>query len=277
MKLEFYKPKNELLHPYMEGYYFLAKQENEPTVEYLTFPNNFSIISVYKDTEIEFSENKAIVSGKKNNKFSSDLICHYKKPIHVVCAGELNEVTFYFKPLGLNAFLDKPLCNFTNDFFSNFIPFEDYTAEMMSILEERDSEIKREKIEQYWLSKLTGFKHPFLHKVVDDLMNVNNDYSVAELAEKYKTSRQNLSKHFETHLCKTPSDFKKIQRFREALRSKIGNNSHENLTALSNDLLFYDQSHLIKDFKSLTGLTPKAFFKNISSQENGKINWLFNQ
>lgn len=277
MKLEFYKPKNKALNPYMEGYYFLTKQEEEPTVEYLTFPNNFSIISVYQNTEIEFLENKVIINGKKNNAFSSDLICHYKKPINVVCKGALNEVTFYFKPLGLNAFLNQPLCNFTNDFFSNFIPFEDYTFEMIAILEEKDLETKRELIENYWLSKLTNFKHAFLHDVIEDLMNINNDYSVAELADKYKTSRQNLSKHFETHLCKTPSDFKKIQRFRETLKAKIGTNSSENLTALSNDLLFYDQSHLIKDFKSLTGMTPKAFFKNISSQENGKINWLFTQ
>lgn len=277
MKLEFYKPKNKLLHPYMEGYYFLTKLESEPTVEYLTFPNNFSIISVYQNTEIEFLENKVIINGKKNNPFSSDLICHYKKPINVVCKGELHEVTFYFKPLGLNAFLSKPLCNFTNDFFSNFIPFEDYTLEMLSILKEKDIEKKRDLIENYWLSKLIDFKHPFLHEVIDDLTNANNDYSISELASKYKTSRQNLNKHFETHLCKTPSDFRKIQRFREALKSKINKKSVENLTALSNDLLFYDQSHLIKDFKSLTGMTPKTFFKNISSQEDGKINWLFTQ
>lgn len=262
----------------MEGYYFLTKQENEPTVEYLTFPNNFSIISVYQDTEIEFSENKAIISGKKNNQFSSDLICHYKKPIHVICNGELNEITFYFKPLGLNSFLEKPLCDFTNDFFSNFIPYDDYIEAMQSILEERDIETKRDLIEDYWLKKMTVFRHAFLHNVIEDLVNINNDYSVAELADKYKTSRQNLSKHFEMHLCKTPSEFKKIQRFREALKSKIDQkNTTENLTTLSNDLLFYDQSHLIKDFKSLTGLTPKAFFKNITSQEDGKVNWLFTQ
>lgn len=278
MKLEFYKPKSKLLQSYMEGYYFLTQKEDDPTVEYLTFPNNFSIISIYQDTEIEFLENRAIITGKKNNSFSSDLICHYKKPIHVVCKGELNEITFYFKPLGLNSFVDKPLCNFTNDFFSNFIPYEDYTEKMLLILKEKDLEARRDLIEAYWLSKLTPFRHTFLHRVIEDLTNTNNDYSVAELADKYKTSRQNLSKHFEMHLCKTPSDFKKIQRFREALKSKIKHrNSGENLTTLSNDLLFYDQSHLIKDFKSLTGLTPKAFFKNVSSQENGEINWLFTQ
>lgn len=278
MRLEFYKPKNKLLDPYMEGYYFLTKQEDEPTVEYLTFPNNFSIISVYQDTEIEFLENKVVINGKKNDKFSSDLICHYKKPIHVVCKGALNEITFYFKPLGLNSFIDKSLCDFTNDFFSSFIPHDDYTIVMQSILEEKSLEAKKDLIENYWISKLIPFQHLFLHRVIEDLTNINNDYSVAELADKYGISRQNLSRHFETHLCKTPSEFKKIQRFREALKSKIDQKkSGENLTALSNDLLFYDQSHLIKDFKSLTGLTPKAFFKNISSQENGKINWLFTQ
>lgn len=278
MNLRFYKPKNKLLHPYMEGYYFLSKKESEPSFEYLTFPNNFSIISVYQDTELTFSENKVVINGKKNGAFSSDLICHYKKPIQVVCKGELNEITFYFKPLGLNAFLDKPLSNFTNDFFCNFIPFEDYVAVMQSILEEKNFEKQKDNIENYWISKLVGFKHPFLNQIIDDLTNVNNDYSIAELAEKHKTSRQNLSKHFEMHLCKTPSDFKKIHRFREALKTKIDKKkSDENLTALSNDLLFYDQSHLIKDFKSLTGMTPKAFFKNISPQENGEINWLYTQ
>jgi AraC-like DNA-binding protein len=95
------------------------------------------------------------------------------------------------------------------------------------------------------------------------------------LAKKHNTTRQNLTKHFESNLCKSPSDFKKIQRFREALKSQINSQTKNNLTSLSYDMLFYDQSHLIKDFKSLTGLTPKKFFKNISSQENGEVNWLF--
>ena len=79
------------------------------------------------------------------------------------------------------------------------------------------------------------------------------------------------------HLCKSPSDFKKIHRFREALKSKKDKKNSPTLTALSYDMLFYDQSHLIKDFKSLTGLPPKNFFKNLTSHDDGKINWLFLQ
>lgn len=209
---------------------------------------------------------------KKGNSLNSDLICHYKKPIKLSYEGNINEITFYFKPLGLNAFIDKSLCYYTSNFFSKFFPFEDYESTMISILKEQNFEKRVVMIENYWLSKLIGFSHPFLNELIVDL---KNDYSITELAIKYKISRQNISKHFETNLCKSPSDFKKIQRFRETLKSHISSKSKNNLTSLSYDMLFYDQSHLIKDFKSLTGLTPKNFFKNISSQENGEVNWLF--
>ncbi len=272
MELKFFKPKNEILNNFIEGYYFLTQKESDSTVEYLTFPNNYSIISVYQNTEVVFSENQAIVKGKKGNPFQSDLICHYKKPIKISCQGNLNEITFYFKPLGLNAFLKKTLCQFTNEFFSSFIPFDDYQSTMTGILNEVDYEKRRTQIEDYWLSKLIGFKHPFLNDLIID---IQKEYSISELAEKYGISRQNLNKHFEANLCKSPSDFKKIQRFREALKAHMKKNSKDNLTSLSYDMLFYDQSHLIKDFKSLTGLTPKKFFNTISSQEDGEINWLF--
>lgn len=272
MELKFFKPKNEILNNFIEGYYFLTQKESDSTVEYLTFPNNYSIISVYQNTEIIFSQNQAILREKKGNPFESDLICHYKKPIKVICQGNLNEITFYFKPLGLNAFLNQSLSQFTNEFFSSFIPFDDYQSTMLIILNESDYDKRRTLIEEYWLSKFIGFQHPFLHNVISD---IKKEYSITELAEKYGISRQNLNKHFEANLCKSPSDFKKIHRFREALKAHMKKNSKDNLTSLSYDLLFYDQSHLIKDFKSLTGLTPKKFFNTISSQENGEINWLF--
>ncbi|MDN3677906.1 helix-turn-helix domain-containing protein [Flavobacterium paronense] len=277
MEIKFIKPKSKILQKHIEGYYFLTQKRNEPEVEYLTFPNNYSIISVYEKTKCEFSENKAVLSENASSPFCSDLICHYKKPIHLSYSGSINELTFYFKPLGLNAFLDNNLCIYTSSFFSKFIPFDDYQTVMQTILTEENFQIKIDLIENYWLSKLKGFTHPFLNEIIVDLSDINNDYSINELAKKHNISRQNLGKHFETHLCKSPSDFKKIQRFREALKLKTSKKSATNLTTLSYDMLFYDQSHLIKDFKSLTGLSPKKFFENLTSHDDGKINWLFLQ
>ena len=251
----------------------MTKTDNEDDVRYFTFPNNYSIISVFEKIKITFLENKAILTENKKSKFSSDLICNYKKPIELNYIGGINEITFYFKPLGLNAFLPKNLSSYTNDFFSNFVPFDDYEEVMKKILNEKNQTLQCKMIEDYWLSKLVGFNHPFLNNVILDLKY--NDISVSDLAKKHKTSRQNLSKHFEINLCKSPSDFKKIQRFRDALKTKIDSKNNNNLTTLGCDMLFYDQSHLIKDFKSLTGLTPKIFFKNLTSPQDSEINWLF--
>lgn len=272
MDIKFFKPKNEILQNYIEGYYFLTNSKQDLPIEYFTFPNNYSIVSIIENAEITYSENQGTITEKKGTSLQSDLICHYKKPIKLSYKGTINEITFYFKPLGINAFITKSLCHYSADFFANFIPYDDYTTTFSSILKESNLDVKREKIENYWLSKLVGFNHPFLHEL---LVDFKNDYSMSELAKKYTISRQNINKHFETNLCKSPSDFKKTQRFREALKMQMNSKNKNNLTSLCYDMLFYDQSHLIKDFKSLTGMTPKKFFKNISSQENNEVNWLF--
>ena len=48
----------------------------------------------------------------------------------------------------------------------------------------------------------------------------------------------------------------------------------KNLTVVGYEALFYDQSHMVKAFKSLTGFTPKQFFEGIELK-NGAGNWFF--
>lgn len=113
MELKFFKPKSEILQHYMEGYYFLTNKKSDPIVEYFNFPSNFSIISLIENAEIVYGENQGIIKENQGNILTSDLICHYKKPIKLSYEGNINELTFYFKPLGLNAFLTN-LCVITS-------------------------------------------------------------------------------------------------------------------------------------------------------------------
>jgi transcriptional regulator GlxA family with amidase domain len=92
---------------------------------------------------------------------------------------------------------------------------------------------------------------------------------------KYGISRTTINKHFDLHLCTTPSQFKKVFRFRNAMRRHRLKISAESLADISCDAEYFDQSHMIKDFKSLTSYAPKTFFSKISALEDGQINWLF--
>jgi AraC-like DNA-binding protein len=46
------------------------------------------------------------------------------------------------------------------------------------------------------------------------------------------------------------------------------NKEMKNLTELSYENLFYDQSHFIRDFKELTKITPSVFFEKVNTEQN---------
>ena len=146
---------------------------------------------------------------------------------------------------------------------------------MGEIISIKTPEEKIKKLEDYLLSKHTGFKHPFLHAVMEDMLEADPCYTVKEIAAKYKISRKTLYKHFEMHIGKNPTEMRKLIRFRHAIKEQVNINQKHNFCDLSYKLEFFDASHLSKDFRAITGHTPRVFFKKVSPLNEGAINWLF--
>ncbi len=118
-----------------------------------------------------------------------------------------------------------------------------------------------EELEIYLVGKYKGFDHPFLAEVISDLYNEDTASSgINKLAQKYGTTRKTICKQFEQHIGKTPSELKKIIRFRQALEFRQRLRSIKTkFSDIAYQFNFFDQSHLIKDFRSITGMTPKDF------------------
>jgi AraC-like DNA-binding protein len=278
MNIQLYRPGNHLLQNFIEYFYILTKDSKEEAVTYLTFPNIYSMVSINYHALIKTNGNQVTVEYNEDNLLVSGLAVRYKQPLLIEYAGAANEVTICFKPLGLNAFLEHPVSFYAkNDSLeNNFLPFDDFLQEMINIMLIQNDEKKIASMEDYWISKLKGVSHPFLYQALNDILLPNNkEMTIAEIARKNKISQKTLIKHFEQHLGKTPSDFRKIVRFRNALKQKALENTMDNLTDITYISSYFDQSHMIKDFKALTGYTPKEFFKKLSSSYDGKINWIF--
>ena len=180
--------------------------------------------------------------------------------------------------MGLNAFLEHPISHYANNksLVTGFIPYADYVSAMNIIMLIQDNDKKIAAMEAYWMSKLRGVSHPFLFQALNDMLLSNDkELTIAEIAQKNGISQKTLIKHFEQHIGKTPSDFRKIVRFRNALKQKALENREGNLTDITYISRYFDQSHMIKDFKVLTGYTPKEFFRKLSSSYDGKISWIF--
>jgi AraC-like DNA-binding protein len=276
MEIKLFKPQNPELQKHIECFYKLTRTENDEPFSYLTFPNNFTIHTIDSNSATIIEKNNITASANAPlNGLDSFLAPHTNQPLlNSYERGNSNEITIYFKPLGINVFLENPLSFYYKTQYP-FIPFSDYQAKMIEILSVKDDETKIAQLENYWLSNLIGFEHPFLHSVVEELMNQDNSASVSELADKCGISRVTLNRQFALHIGKTPSEFKRVSRFRKAMEYYGFNNNEKNLTSLTYQAQYFDQSHMIKDFSGFTNHSPKNFFSKLSTLKDGQINWLF--
>ena len=276
MKIKVSSPTNPLLKKYIESIYILTHTSEEKPVKYITFPSIFTIVSSSEKSRAMTKDNQLTIRECDDNEVETNLVSDFNKPVYVQYEGKINEITIYFKPLAINAFLEQDLSHYNSSNFSEFSPFEDYRKVMIDILSLQNDTEKIEAVERYWLSKLRGFQHNFLETVLSEMMGDDNDaLTITELCKKNHISRTTLNKHFDRHICKTPSQFKKILIFRNAVNKYASNTTRNNLTDIAYGVDYFDQSHMIREFKSVTGFSPKVFFEKTTALEKKQIHWLF--
>ncbi|MFP3596935.1 helix-turn-helix domain-containing protein [Chryseobacterium sp. SIMBA_029] len=267
MKIKFYKPKNSILKKYIKGYYFILQDETGQSLKYWTFPNNYCIISVSLNTDVLLEENKMTIIPSDQTNVSADLVWRYASPVEIFYEKPVTEITIYFKPLGLNHFIRDFSTILRQKNIIEFDAFHDFKTEMEKILNYKKRKIQIRELENYWLSKLLDKNLSLMDEIMRD---VESDHMISDIAEKHHISRGYLNKLFLKYLGKSPSEYRKIHRFRNSVATK---KHAKNLTELSYDNMFYDQSHFIKNFKNLTTLNPNAFFKQVNTHKNNI--WLF--
>lgn len=266
MKLDFYKPENELLKKYIEGYYFISKNGDANSISYFTFPNNYGILSVYQNAKVQFDNGKYCITSSEKENMTAELVMRYIEPIEVTYKELVNEITIYFKPLGINRFIHNSKI-FEENIIEDFNPFSDFKITMEDIFNQPDRKKQIELLEEYWLSK---FENKDLSTIENILKDIEANIKISEIADKNGYSRQHINKLIKKNLGKTPTEYRKIYRFRNCFTKY---KDIENLTALSFENQFYDQSHFIKDFKSLANTNAFSFFKKVDTEKENV--WLF--
>jgi len=265
--LKIFKPKSEKLKEYIEFYYFFEEKEINKKTSYLIFPLPYTVLSFVKSASLEYSKNNINIRPCLKETISFDLTTSYTKPIRVNCFGSFKEVTIVFKPLGFQSFLK----NHNDSSLESFI--RDGSLKLDELFDVNSNSFI-DNIEEYLLSKLNRFEHPFLEDFVRDAYN-GVDKIVLEYSIENKVSPKTFIKHSKLYLKRTPAEFKKVVRFHNALKEfKKKEKIDFNLTNLSLIANFFDQSHMIKDFRSLSGYTPKEFFKKVN-KEKREINWMY--
>lgn len=98
--------------------------------------------------------------------------------------------------------------------------------------------------------------------IIDD---TNGQIKVEDLAYKVNNSKRNFERKFKDATGLTPKEFIQNTRFRNSVNQLKSSND---LTDITYDCGYYDQSHFIHHFKEVTGVSPENYSKIIQPLEN---------
>ncbi|WP_320041520.1 helix-turn-helix transcriptional regulator [uncultured Desulfobacter sp.] len=94
---------------------------------------------------------------------------------------------------------------------------------------------------------------------IDIIQNSGGTINIHQVAEKVAWSRQHLSRKFIQHTGLTPKFFASVVRVRNFIQKyKTGSSG---FAEIAQECGYYDQSHMISEFKCMTGMTPQAYLK----------------
>lgn len=270
MLIQAYKPINPLLQEHIECYYFVSRSKNDPSFSYFTYPSVNNILSLTHGVIHKTSGNKVVIEKSSKSKFIAEFTKPFDTPLQIEYTSEISELTLYFKPCSAFNFIDPAYHDefYTNETFLSYIP--NLESVFKEILAEENETKKIEILENFFLNLFNEYPLPRVSKAIQ-LLEENPEIKIDKLAEELEISRKTLNQLFKKYIFRSPSNYRKVLRFRNSLSIKS-----DDLTSLAYTLGFFDQSHMIREFKGITGNTPKNFFSNVQSVENNSIKWMIN-
>lgn len=179
----------------------------------------------------------------------------------LVSTGKVNMIVVVFHPFGTKAFFPMPM----NEFYRMDVSFSDFNDNSLRELEDRiyhekDNNKAIALIESTLISRLRVFDNHNWKRITEVIKAINHKHqsSITSLSEIACLSYKQFNRIFTEYVGTNPKEFTRIVRFQRALYI-LQNTPYINITGLAFDCGYYDQPHLIKEFKAFSGYTPPEF------------------
>ncbi|MDD4192883.1 MAG: helix-turn-helix domain-containing protein [Mangrovibacterium sp.] len=256
MRFYYFRP-SEILARHIRYYWVLEADAHEKEVCERVIPTgNIQFMFHYGNPFIIKND---IRPFRQPRSFVSGISSHYAD---VATCGESGVIAVAFYPHGACHFLNFPLMEIENVSMDMSALFSRQTREIEERLYTAPSLKDRVRIiEQFLLNRY----HPVRE---NDLLMIKKGFElihksrgqihVSRLSDELFVTGKSLERKFTALVGKTPKQFIRIVRFQEVIRS-MSSPRCTNLTQLAYENGYFDQAHFVKDFKDLSGYTPKEF------------------
>lgn len=180
----------------------------------------------------------------------------------ILPVGKIRIIAVVFQSIGAKAFFNLPM----DEFAGLKIPVRDFADSELKRLEEQvvsttDNRKCIIEIERFLLKHLNPYQdynYQRLQKAVGMINTHKGEISIRTLAEEACLSHRQFRRIFSSHIGINPKDFIRTVRFQYAL-SVLQNNPRIHFSQLAYDCGYYDQAHLIHEFKTFSGYTPGEY------------------
>jgi AraC-like DNA-binding protein len=168
-------------------------------------------------------------------------------------------VVAQFNVLGAAQFFEHPL----HLFFGDIVALADVSSpQLLSEIEDRlasaPSNAVRARLVDEFLCRSLREREPdsLVRKAASMIGRARGIVRIGALAKQLGISQDPLEKRFRRVVGASPKQLASIARFREVVS---GFERGETLTSLAHTAGYFDQSHLIREFRAFTGEAPEAF------------------
>lgn len=242
-----------ILSPYVKHYWTLEIRGIQPILERIIPTGCINLV---------FHQGTGLFSVSDNKMQPDSFVCgHNASYTDLSSPGKLNMIVVVFHPYGAYPFFKNPMSEFLNESVSiTDLSDKSYNELQNNVLNVPDNTSAIRLIEQFLIKRLSNAENNYNYKRMTAVIKAinNKTYSINSLAETACLSYKQFNRLFTQYIGTNPKEYTRIIRFQRALNI-LETKKISNLTQLSYESGFSDQSHLIREFKTFSGYTPKEF------------------
>lgn len=259
MNYQTFEPSQDLA-TLIKCYWILESPKEETPEKQTIVPDGcMEMIFHYGDFYRQYTENgNSIIQPK------CFVIGQLTRPLEIEPTGETGIFSVRFQPNGFLPFATMPIKEMENTAVSLEKLFRKDGQEIEGKILTANATSERIKlIEIFLLNRLTNIEtiDRIVKSTVETILTANGQLSIDELSKQTNINRRQLERKFSSAIGLSPKQLSKTIRLQATLKMLL-NKNFTSLTALAYENEYYDQAHFIKDFKELSGFTPKEFYGN---------------
>lgn len=253
-------PSKELA-PYIKHYLFLDNDDSAIQKFRLFSDGNNGIVFSLKSKLISSINND--VKEYLPDSFLYGQLSSFKD---IYSDNEFSLIIVVFQPCGMNQLLQIPANEFQNSILNIDDVFDQKALELQEKLSEVINLSERVRLLNLFfttlLDKKTLSNQLIINTSLDFIIANKGYFSIKQLVEYTGYTERHLERKFQECIGLNPKKFGNIIRLHHFLKLLKDKPLSTNLTTIGYNAGFSDQSHLIKEFRKHTGITPGEYLYN---------------